>query len=357
MNKFKLTAISLFLLSCVTTEEKPHVLKRKWIKSTMGVSYLGPKVPHLMQPIFVDNNLIQANGLGTVMALDTDSSKTLWKFESGGSVHGILSSSDKLYFASNNVLYSLDTNGTKIWDMKIDGVIFSKGAISNNSLYLLNGSNTVYSIDLTKKINWVYNRDSVAPTMSVLGVAPPIPYKDILLVGFSDGYVAALNQKSGSLIWEKQLSSSNKFKDIDSMTLDEDVLYASSYDGDLFSMDATSGNLIWKSDNSGSAYPPVIEGQVILTTPSKGNIEALNKKTGEKLWVYQLDSGFATGVVIKDKVVYFCQNNGSITGLNLDTGDKLFFYTNFSGTLATPNIYSSMLYNISISGNLHAIKL
>ncbi len=356
MSKPKLAAIGLFLISCVSVEKKPHILKRKWIKSTIETPYLGPKVPHLMQPIFVDNFLIQANGLGTVMALDADSSKTLWRFEAGGSVHGVLSSGDRLYFASNNILYSLDSKtGTKIWDMNVDGVVFSKSVISENSLYLLNGSNTVYSIDLTKKINWVYNRNSIVP-MSVLGISPPILYKDTLLVGFSDGYVAALNQKDGSLIWEKQLSSSNKFKDVDSMVLDKDTLYVSSYDGDLFSIDAKSGNVIWKSDNSGSAYPPVVEDQIILIAPSKGNIEAF-KYTGEKLWVHKLNSGFATGMVVKDKVVYFCQSDGRVTGLDLDTGSELFSYTNFSGTLATPNIHNSVLYNISVSGNLHAIKL
>lgn len=358
MNTLKLLLFSLLFISCISTDKKDTLtMERKWIKPTIRSHYLGPKLPHLMSPVFLDDLVIQGNSHGTLMAVHSNSGRIAWKFNAQHGIHGAVVLEDNILFGtSGGLVVLLDKKGNKLWNLKLEGGIYSKPTVRDNFIYFLTSDNVVYAINLdSKKISWTYNRNSVV-AMSVLGNASPIPYGDILLVGFNDGYLVALNQKSGVLVWEQRLNISDKFRDIDGMALDGDTLYVANFDSDLLSLNAKDGNLIWKSENSAGGSHPTIAGDVVITSSSRGKVEALKKTTGEKLWEFEQISGFATGSVVLNDIVYFGQNNGPVVGLDIKTGKKILSYA-ISGALATPRVFNSNLYIISNSGNLVSIKL
>ncbi len=357
MNILKILLLGLLFVSCISAGEKPmDGMTRKWIRSTIKPPYLGPKLSHLMSPVFLNELVIQGNGHGSLVAIDADSGRISWKFNAKHGVHGATVLGDKLFFGTEaGWVVCLDNKGNQLWDLKLEAGVYSKPTIHENFLYLLTGDNAVYSINLdTKNITWTYSRNSNV-SMSVLGSSSPIPYKDILLVGLSDGYLVTLNQKSGLLVWEKKLNTSDKFKDIDGMALDGDMLYVSNFDADLLGLNAKDGSLVWKSENSGGGSDPTVAEDIVLISSSNGGVEALKKATGEKLWTFKLKSGFATKPLVSSNTVYFGQNNGPVVGLDIRDGKQLFSYA-VSGTLATPSISGNTLYLISNAGNLNAIN-
>ena len=358
MNILKTLLFGLIFISCVSYDKKiSNKMTRKWIKPTIDIPYLGPKVPHLMSPVFLDKLVIQGNGHGMLVAAHAGSGRFAWKFDAKHGIHGAVILEDNILFGTEGgLIFLLDKKGTKLWDLKLEGGIYSKPTLNNNFVYFLTSDNAVYSINLdTRKIAWKYSRNTIV-SIGVLGGSPTIPYKDMLLVGFSDGYLVALHQNTGNLIWEKRLNMSDKFRDVDGMALDGDTLYVSNFDGDLLSLNAEDGSLIWKSENSGGGSSPVVTEDIVFSSSSKGNVEALRKTTGEKLWAFTLKSGFASGLLVLDDVVYFGQNKGPVIGLDIKSGEELFSFP-ISGTMATPSILDSTLYIISHSGNLNAIKI
>ena len=355
----RLFLISTLLLSCTlsdkNTSSKPEV-KRKWLKSLVPDDYLGPRLPSLMEPMILDDQIILASGIGYIYSLRL-SSRVLWKFKAEGGVHGIIMVEGKIFFATSaGVLYSLDKDGNLLWKLRLDHGVTSKPVYDSGKLFLLANEDKVYSIDLNSKtIDWIYSRNTFSD-MNVFGTSTPVSFKGNLLVGFSDGTLVFLDRKTAKPIWEKELAVDSRFKDLDSMLLEYETLYVSSFDGDLYALEADTGKELWKKEGLGGFANPVVEEDVLVALTSKDEIVALNKKTSSVLWSYRLDSA-SSPISLYNKVIYFVTKQGGLIGLDLSTGEVLFSYTKVSGSSNAPKIMKDTIYILSDAGVMFALRI
>ena len=161
------------------------------------------------------------------------------------------------------------------------------------------------------------------------------------------GLSAALDAVTGELLW-----SNPGFSPV----LHEDAFYIWTYDGDLQAVDARTGEELWIYDTSspaGYAYPLTVGQGAVFTSWDKERMYAIDAATGELLWRSALVEGeissspaVDSGVVVFGTFVPYPQVGGAgyVHGLDASTGEFLWrrdglMVRGFSSTHCTGAIY------------------
>src|SRR6185503_15115869 len=120
--------------------------------------------------------------------------------------------------------------------------------------------------------------------------------------GMDNEFVLALDAKDGKRAWSTKLGKVGPNDgpqypaSRSTPTVDGDVLYTLGSDGDLVCVEKADGKVRWKknlrSDFGGTpgkwayAESPLVDGDALICTPggADATMVALNKKTGETIW-------------------------------------------------------------------------
>lgn len=162
--------------------------------------------------------------------------------------------------------------------------------------------------------------------------------------------VVALSLADGAQRWTTRLGSVGKNTGPNypgarsTPTIDGDALYALGSDGDLACLDLKSGSVRWtknlRSDFGGKpgkwayAESPLIDGDVLVCSPggSQATVVALNKSDGALIWKAPLregdDASFSSPITatingVKQYVLFLAKG---VVGLNAETGQPLWRY-------------------------------
>lgn len=140
--------------------------------------------------------------------------------------------------------------------------------------------------------------------------------------GLENEFVKAISAKDGKTIWTTRLGNVGKPKQNPNFpaarstpTVEGDVLYALGSDGDLACLETRTGTVRWRkqlqTDFAGKpgvwayAESPLVDKDALLCTPggAEATLVALNKKTGEVLWKCALpeadEAAYASAIVLE----------------------------------------------------------
>jgi len=207
---------------------------------------------------------------------------------------------------------------------------------------------TVQSSDLVEEYSWpMYRHDSghtgytasPAPntnytawkfkTGGQVTSSPTIAYGKVF-VGSWDGYLYALDEDTGTLIWSHRTEgrvgpsavvSDRIFVVSDPPFIDDGVSTMSLH---LYCLNVSTGEIIWKfyTDNVGA--PTVADGKIFiyLQGPYQGNyiLNVLNMDSGEMIWSTRAFGGIAS---VSDGKVFFSDFSGYLVSLNSSDGTLL----------------------------------
>lgn len=267
--------------------------------------------------------VIEGNGTDSVVAYRRDTGAEFWRIRipNGVEAPGTLIN-DRLFVGGlDGQLYSIQVStGEVVWSFPTRAENLSEPLIFDGQLYVQSGNNTVYALDAaTGKQLWLYSRQDTN-SLSIRGGSKPTVRNGTLYVGFSDGFIVALVLNNGALKWEKQLNKNKKFKDIDSNPLvDGEFLYVAGYDDHLYALRAATGEMVWKSDRGGWGNLTVVGDRLYYAT-SSGEIRAVDKTTGQKVWSYELKDGVATAPTLYKGLLVFGESQGQLRFLDSGTG-------------------------------------
>lgn len=343
--------------------KREFLVRADWVKDTLRKTNFTHRKINRMSPVLIGDMLIQANSIDGISAYRAKDGNLLWQVPIIGGVEGSANLiKDRLFFGANDGnFYSLDIRkGTIIWSYKTKSENFAQSYLDseNGVIYFLGGNNILYALEADSgKQLWVYSRQDTSG-FSIRGGSRPLLYKDILFVGFSDGSFVAFNPKSGSPIWELSLNKNKRFRDIDSNILvDQESLFVAGYDDKLYSINWQKGEINWKIDGGSYSGPSIVDEKIYYPT-SSGEIWALKKSTGEKLWVYKLKQGIATGIQIYKGLLVFGESQGSLRFLDMGTGKSVGSFEPGRGILSTPSVdeKNNRVYFISGEANLYSIE-
>ncbi len=362
----KIFALScLILISCSTAPRARQVrFDLEWIRSTLAKENYGFHHSERTSPIIEGQRVYQGNGLDSFVAMDRDTGDVIWRFVVRNGVEsGAFLDHDLIYFgASDGQFYAINKNsGKAVWTFPTRVENLSSPLVSAGIVYFLAGNNVVYALDAkTGKQIWLYNRGDVS-SLSIRGGTRPTIYKNTLYIGFSDGYLTAINPRDGTLLWERKLSSNIKFVDVDATPVVEDEnIWISSFDGALFCLSRSDGQIQWRLDDGGSV-PVTIQGDNLFYSSLGQAVYLLNKKTGALKWKYSFEEkyGVPTQPVLYKGLVIVGASDGDLMAISESSGKLLAHYRPGAGIFAMPALdpATGRLYVYSNQANLHLLKV
>ena len=245
-----------------------------------------------LAPVAANQRIYVADADGRVQALDATNGKKIWSVNAKARITGGPG------FGENTVLigtgegvtiaYSAD-DGDELWRSTLSSEILSPPQKSNNTVVVRTGDGKVVGLSgNTGKRLWIYDRP--VPSLTLRGTSTPAISDELVIAGFDGGRMAALELRTGKLIWEASVATARgsseleRMVDIDSTPLVVDgVIYIATFQGHLSAMQLETGRVLWDTDISSYAGFGADE-QNIYVTDDKSHISAFDRYTSTNIW-------------------------------------------------------------------------
>lgn len=255
----------------------------------MGEDYLR------LNPVIKENQIFVASKSGLVTALELAHGHKLWQKNSkqiitsgpavGAGIVIIVTTKPQV------VALAADT-GDVLWRAILPNQVLAPPAIGKGHVIFKTVDGQVLALALeTGQSLWAYEHGS--PMLILRPSGAPQIVGNKVVVGFSDGKLAALRLNSGSLVWERTIAFPQGVTAADQLVdivaeplLLSDVIYAVTYQGQLAAVSLRSGQILWQRNCS--SYSGLTVGNNLYITDTEGRVLALNRSTGELLWQQQL---------------------------------------------------------------------
>ncbi len=219
------------------------------------------KIYNFLTPVIDGDRIYAAGSDGTVLALDRNNGKRIWKTEldtplSGGVGYG---ANRVAVGSSNGEVMLLDaSSGDTLWQVSLSGEVLSPPQTNGDVVIVQSYDGRLRGLDVSDGSElWEY--DSDLPVLTVRGTSTPIISGRLAIAGFASGKVIAFDLKTGSIRWEARVAIAQGRSEIDriidvdgEMLIANEVLYAVSYQGRLIAVDIPGGRKIWQQDASSS---------------------------------------------------------------------------------------------------------
>jgi outer membrane protein assembly factor BamB len=356
----------LTVLGACTTAPKARQARFEvnWVRSTLKNENYAYRHSERTAPVIDDDTVFQGNSLDGVSAYHRLTGQLLWrKVVENGVESGFAIEGSSLYFGGGDgQFYAVNKlSGKTLWIFPTRAENLAAPAVYGGIVYFLAGNNILYALDAkTGKQVWVYNRGDVS-SLSIRGGSKPVLFQSTLYVGFSDGYLAAVDPKDGSLLWERKLTQNLKFVDVDATpVVDDGYIWVSSFDGALYCLSRKDGQVVWRLEDGG-AVAVLIEGETLYFGSQSQIVYALNKKTGVEKWRYKYSEewGVPTQPVLHKGLVIFGTSLGDLIAISAQTGKYVTSFRPGTGVYATPALDPgrSLFYTMSNQANLYTLAL
>lgn len=242
-------------------------------------------------PAIDETGIYIGSDLGWMTAIDHQG-KLKWRFKVKDSKNGIhstalLNSKEIIFGAYNGRLYSLDKeNGFVNWVIRLGEVIGSSPVQDKNGdIYISVETNTP-----------------------------------------ADGYLVKLNA-FGRILWKSELAGDQAHSS-PALSSDESIVLYGANNGFLIAIDTKSGEAIWRYQSLGpiKSTPVIMDERVIFTDRGRGGLTCLNLKDGKLLWSKEigLEGAHSSPVVISElDSVLVVSSIGRLYSISLLSGKVL----------------------------------
>lgn len=280
--------------------------------------------------------------------------KTANRFSAGALVHEGIA----YVPGGDGTLYALEARTGKLkWKYEAGESLATTPVLAGSLVLVASEGDTLYAVDTeTGKWTWQYRRD-LPSGFTIHGTSTPLVAGDTVYLGFSDGYVVALDAKGGTSKWEKALGGgATEYLDVDTQPIVDDAgrLYVASFQGGLYALNAETGDVEWNSTAAGITSL-VKRGEVLFAT-GNGRVDAYLADTGKLLWSHNLGERAGQAPVLA-KGMLLVPNQRALLFVDPRTGQSRLSWNPGHGITATPSVAGSTAYVLSNNGFLYALRL
>ena len=185
----------------------------------------------------------------------------------------------------------------------------------------------------------------------------PVAGLDMLFIASADGYLYALKQASGALMWRTHLG--NYLTD-STPALEGQVLFVAVHSSALEALDAHTGQVYWTFETSEKIQaPPLAVGKRVLLA-SRTTLWALDATSGQLLWKFHrtMSAWPTTGSpTLAGNTVYFGLGSGTqLWALDLGDGHTLWSFDTGDRVTSTALVAGDTVYVATWRGSIFALE-
>jgi len=283
-----------------------------------------------LTPALADGRLYAASFDGTVVALDALSGQRLWETQTQLPITGGVgvSGNGLVLFGTNKgeVVALRQENGQEAWRAQVSSEVLAPPRAASGIVVVRTGDGKFTGLDArTGERRWVYAH--VLPALSLRGDAPPLLTQNLVIAGLETGKLLVLSLDKGLPVTEKTIAPPRgrteieRLIDIDAEPkIFGDTLYMVAYRGSIAAIDMRSGNLLWNRELSSYAGLDVDARQVYISDETDA-VLALDRRNGGTLWKQAEMSGRRLSApVATDQHVVVGDFEGYLHWLSKDSG-------------------------------------
>jgi outer membrane protein assembly factor BamB len=306
---------------------------------------------------------VVAGGDGTILALDADSGREVWRGSAGGKLSAGVGS-DGRFAAVVTITGDLVVfdQGVLKWRKPLGVRVTTAPLVAGERVFVVAVDRSVQAFDAAdgRKL-WVLARAGDPLTLAQNGVLNA--YKDTLLVGVGPRMVG-VDPLKGVPRWDATVGSPRGSNEIERLAdlvgpsvRVGDLVCARSFQAAVGCVNAERGTLLW-SKNIGGTDAVAADDQTVFGADASDRITAWKVANGEVAWttdklLYRTLSAPAATA----KSVVFGDQDGTIHWLTKDTGTaQLRMPTDGSAVIAQPVVVGSTMLVVTRKGGLFAFR-
>jgi len=333
-----LVAALCLLAACSKNKNPEQPAKLAPLKSTLNVDHIwsasvsdrGAKRLRLGLGLAVEGNRVFASGhRGEIAAFDLATGHRLWRTKTrlplggGPSVRGNL----VVAGASDGHVVALNAaDGKTLWTVLINGSVIAAPAISDNVVAVRSVDGKLRGLSPTDG-HELWEAEQDVPSLSVRGTSTPVIVGDLIICGFDNGKVLAVNAGDGSQVWLATVAAPHgrteiqRLADVDGpVDVSGKDVYTVGYHGNVTMLALDSGQTWWSHKASSFRAVTVANNTVYMST-ADGQVVALNPTNGAVIWRQPaLRYRGLTAVAVDDDAVVTADFQGYVHFLDKRTG-------------------------------------
>ena len=299
---------SVFLLACSSQDTKSEALAEKvdsgpaelisfdetvdidvvWRRSLGKGS--GAKNIRL-RPEQSGDNVYAADYNGQLWALELASGDKIWSRKFDQKItSGVVVAENDLYIATEDgLLHSIaKSSGEVQWSQPLSSESIAPVVVDDTQVYIrtIDGHLTAFERRGGKQ-NWTY--EAALPVLTVHGTGSPVLVQNLVVTGFANGKLVALDRELGIPRWNKRLaipqgrSELERLVDLDGTPLvEEGIVYATAYHGKLSAI-GYDGKTQWETELSSYFGPALGLGNLYITRDDD-HVQAYDQVNGASVW-------------------------------------------------------------------------
>ncbi len=252
------------------------------------------RASYRLRPLLIGNRVYSIDTGGTILGIDADKGRKLWKFDTDlAPITGLAGNGQILIATSQDgdiIAYrESDDELELVWKTRVVSEIRATPVIDKEQVFVRSVDGKLRSLAIADgSEQWVVSRR--VPALSLTGNSKPLIHGELVLAGFDDGKLIAYDRASGKIRWESTISvpggrtEIERLVDVDgNFVISDGVIYVASFQGRLAAIQAVSGDLLWSREFS-SYQPIAIDDDALYLSADNSHIWAIDRRTGTAFW-------------------------------------------------------------------------
>ena len=310
-------------------------VRRVWHKSLRGGLY--------STPVTDGKRLYIGDDIGCMYALDLQSGKTLWTFDTGMRIVGSPAVSDGVvvFGSVNYTIYGLDAKtGKALWYIPTNQAVMGAATIHKSVAYIGGGDGRMFAIDIhTGKVKWSFD------DLKNYVLTRPLVYRDKLYFGCWDTHLYALHLSNGTLAWKWNNGKGNPKLSPASVwpVASDGKIFITAPDRYFTCLNAETGEEIWRTNQYKVRETVGLseDGETVYSKCMWDTVVALDASASEVVprWVSNASFGYEHNPAMpleKGGILWLSTKNGVLLGMDALTGAVLWRHKIGNSILNTP---------------------